>query len=386
MSLGKNQGPQPNTVTRLITTHDIAREAGVSRTTVSYVLNDRAGISVSPKTRKRVLATARRLGYVPNSAAEMLVTGRSRSIGVVLSRPELISEDGFIPVMIYGLNEVCKERGYRLLMEAVHDPPGADDYLDLVKSKRIDSMIIINPRKGDAALRKVIESKFPVLVWGSSERPQESAIATQENHASCQATSHLISLGHQRIAHIGHASLEYVAVHRRLEGYCTALRAAKLPFDEALFVEGDFTFESGYRAMKQILASNAHPTALFAGNDTIAVGAMLAIREVGLSIPEDFAVVGYDDLPIAAYACPPLTTVRTHPFKQGKLLAEAAIGLMDKEWIGSQQNVLPLELIVRESCGAKTKGQTISPEPKTDRGTSRASKRSLGATASAVEL
>ena len=237
-------------MTRPITTHDIAREARVSRTTVSYVLSDRPGISVSAKTRKRVLATARRLGYVPNSAAEMLVTGRSRSIGVVLSRPELISEDGFIPIMIYGLNEVCRERGYRLLMEAVHDPPGVDDYLDLAKSKRIDSMIVINPRKGDAALRKVIESKFPVLVSGSSERPQESAIATRDSGASRQVTNHLIALGHRRIAHIGHASLQYVAVYRRLEGYRAALRAAKLSFDEALFVEGDFTSESGYRAMK----------------------------------------------------------------------------------------------------------------------------------------
>jgi len=377
-------------VTRLITTHDIAREARVSRTTVSYVLSDRPGISVSPKTRKRVLATARRLRYVPNSAAEMLVTGRSRSIGLVLSRPELISEDGFIPIMIHGLNEVCKERGYRLLMEAVHDPPGVDDYVNLAKSKRIDSMIVVNPRKGDAALRKVIESTFPVLVWGSSERPQESAIATQESRASYQVASHLISLGHQRIAHIGHASLQYVAVHRRLEGYRAALGAAKLPFDEALFVEGDFTFESGYRAMKQLLASNAHPTALFAGNDTIAVGAMLAIREAGLCIPEDFAVVGFDDLPIATYASPPLTTVRTHAFEQGKLLAEAAIGLMDKERIGSQQDVLPLELIIRESCGAKTRGQGLSTSPwsgpKTRRRTSRASKQTLGAAASAVEL
>ena len=121
----------------------------MSRTTVSYVLSNRPGISVSPKTRKRVLATARKLGYVPNSAAEMLVTGRSRDIGAwSCSRPELISVDGFIPIMIYGLNEVCRERGYRLSMEAVHDPPGGDDYLDLAKSKRIDSMIVINPRKG----------------------------------------------------------------------------------------------------------------------------------------------------------------------------------------------------------------------------------------------
>ncbi|HEY5770594.1 MAG TPA: LacI family DNA-binding transcriptional regulator [Terrimicrobium sp.] len=367
-----------------ITTHDIAREAGVSRTTVSYVLSDRPGISVSSGTRKRVLNTARRLGYVSNSAAEMLVTGRSRSIGVVLSRPELISEDGFIPIMIYGLNEVCRARGYRLLMEAVHDPPGIDDYLDLAKSKRIDGMIVINPRKGDAALRKVVESKFPVLVSGSSERPEESAIATRECGASRQVTSHLISLGHRRIAHIAHASLHYVAVHRRLRGYRAALRAANLPFEKALFVEGDFTSESGYRAMKQILASKAHPTALFAGNDTIAIGAMLAVREAGLSIPEDFAVAGYDDLPIAAYACPPLTTVRTHAFMQGKLLAEAAIGLVDKERIGSQQDVLPLELIVRESCGAKRKG--ISPEPEKDRRTSRTSRLTFAAMAPAVEL
>jgi DNA-binding LacI/PurR family transcriptional regulator len=340
---------------RPVTTHDIAREAGVSRTTVSYVLRARPGISVGLKTRKRVLAAARKLGYVPNSAAEMLVTGRSRSIGLVLSRPELISQDGFIPVLIYGFNEVCRERGYRLMMEAVHDPPGADDYLDLAKSKRFDSMIVINPRKGDPALRKVIDSKFPVLVWGSSGRPGESAIATREGKASYRATSHLISLGHQRIAHIGHASLEYVAVNRRREGYRAALNAANLPFDKNLFVEGDFTYESGYRAMKHLLGSRANPTALFAGNDTIAFGAMLAIREAGLSIPEDVAVVGYDDLPAAAYACPPLTTVRTHAFEQGKLLAESAIALMAKEKIGSRQNVLPLELVIRKSCGAQMK-------------------------------
>jgi DNA-binding LacI/PurR family transcriptional regulator len=340
-------------MTRLITSHDIAREAGVSRTTVSYVLSDRPGVSVSSKTRKRVLATARRLGYVPNSAASMLVTGRSKSIGLVLSRPELICVDGFIPIMIHGLNEVCNERGYSLLMEAVHDPPDVDDYLDLAKSKRVDSMIIINPRKGDPALRRVIKTSFPVLVSGSAEQPKESAIATQDRKGSSRATGHLVALGHKRIAHISYASLNYHGALLRLEGYRTALEAAKLSFDSNLFAEGDFTAESGYQAMKQILASGSHPTALFAGNDTIAMGAMLALREAGVSIPKDFAVVGYDDLPVASYTCPPLTTIRTHAFEQGKLLAEAAIALMNNEHVGSQQDVLPLELIVRASCGAK---------------------------------
>ena len=377
-------------MTGTATTHDIAREAKVSRTTVSYVLNDRPGMSVSSATRKRVLATAQRLGYVPNSAAEMLVTGRSRSIGLVLSRPELLSFDGFIPIMIYGINEVCRERGYRLLMEAVHDPPARDDYLDVAKAKRTDCMIIINPRKGDIALRRIVESKFPVLVCGSSERPKESALATQETEASYQATRHLISLGHQRIAHISHASLEYVAVHRRLEGFRTALGAAKLSFEKAHFAEGDFTCESGYHAMKQILASNAkHPTALFAGNDTIAFGAMLAIREAGLSIPEDFAVVGYDDLPLAAYAAPPLTTIRTHAFEYGRLLAEAAMRLIIKDKIGSQQNVLPLELVIRDSCGAKREETTQSGSrsmSSKQRMNARASKERLKAMRSAVEF
>ena len=139
------------------------------------------------------------------------------------------------------------------------------------------------------------------------------------------------------------------------------LEAAELPFEKDLFAEGDFTAESGYQAMQRILASGASPTALFAGNDTIAMGALLALRQAGLSVPQDFAVVGYDDLPIASYTCPPLTTIRTHPYEQGKLLAKAAIALMNKEKVGSQQDVLPLELIVRESCGARSDGKSSLP-------------------------
>ena len=173
-------------MTRRVTTHDLAREAGVSRTTVSHVLNNQPGINLSPKTRERVLATARKLGYVPNSAAQMLVTGRSRCIGLVLSRPDLLAVDAFVAIMTHGLNEVCRERGYRLIMEAIQGPPGDDAYSNLAKSKRVDSLIIINPRKGDNALKRIIKSKFPVLIAGTTELPGENAITTQEGQASCQ--------------------------------------------------------------------------------------------------------------------------------------------------------------------------------------------------------
>src|ERR1700730_2048292 len=340
-------------MTQRVTTYDIAREAGVSRTTVSHILNKHPRVTLSEKTRERVLAAARKLGYVPNSAAQMLVTGRSQTIGLVLSRPDLVAIDAFVPTMMFGLNEACRAHGYRLLMEAIRDPESANAYLDLAKSKRIDGLIVINPRKGDVALRKIIESKFPILIFGSSGHPQENSVATEDARASCQATAHLLSLGHRRVAHISYAPLVYLPAKKRFEGFRKALRAANIPFDKRLFAEGDFTCESGYVAMQRILTANARPTAVIAGNDTLAVGAMVAVREAGFSIPQEFAVVGYDDIPAAAFTCPPLTTVRSHAFEQGKIVGQAAIALVNGKGVERQPAAVPLELVVRESCGAK---------------------------------
>ena len=171
--------------------------------------------------------------------------------------------------------------------------------------------------------------------------------------ASCRATAHLLSLGHRRIAHISYAPLVYVPARRRFEGYRKALRRAKVSFDKNLFAEGDFTCESGYLAMRQILAANAKPTAVFAGNDTLALGAMVAVRQAGFSIPEEFAVVGYDDIPAAAFAWPPLTTVRSHALEQGKIAGEAMIDLVNGSKQGRKTAIVPLELVIRESCGGK---------------------------------
>jgi DNA-binding LacI/PurR family transcriptional regulator len=370
-------------MTRRVTTYDIAREAGVSRTTVSHILNNHPGITISPKTRERVLATARTLGYVPNSAAQMLVTGRSQTIGLILSRPDLVAIDAFVPTAIFGLNEACRAHGYRLLMEAIRDPESEDSYLDLAKSKRIDGLIVINPRKGDKALRKAIESKFPILIFGSSGHPQENSIGTEDAQASCRATEHLLSLGHRRIAHISYAPLVYVPANRRFEGYREALKAANVPFNKKLFAEGNFTCESGYLGMRQILASDVQPTAVFAGNDTLALGAMVAVREAGFSIPQDFAVVGYDDIPSAAFACPPLTTIRTHALEQGKIVGEAAIALVKGIGTGRRSAIVPLELVIRESCGANMKAMTESSSGKSKPlkaqfSTARRSRKELG--------
>jgi DNA-binding LacI/PurR family transcriptional regulator len=175
-------------MSRRITTFDIAREAGVSRTTVSHILNDQPGVHLSAKTKARVLETARRFGYVANSAAQILVTGRSQSIGLVFPRGDLLAIDAFIPTMIRGLNEVCRARGYRLVMEVLRELSDEQAYLKLANSKRVGALIVINPRRGDRALAKVLKSKFPVLVAGTNDGPCRKTIADSGGH--CEPTGH----------------------------------------------------------------------------------------------------------------------------------------------------------------------------------------------------
>ena len=174
------------------------------------------------------------------------------------------------------------------------------------------------------------------------------------------ATRHLIGLGHRRIAHITYAPVRYIGSNERLKAYRRALDGAKVNFDENLVASGDFSMESGYHAMHEILARTHRPTALFAGNDTIAVGAISALREAGLSVPADVAVVGFDDLPIAAYTVPRLTTVTTQAGAQGEQAALAAIELLEGQRVGKRHCRLCLELIVRESCGARLLNSSVS--------------------------
>jgi DNA-binding LacI/PurR family transcriptional regulator len=337
-------------MTPRVTSTDIARHAGVSRTTVSFVLNEIAG--VSPKTRDRVLTTARKLGYVPNSAARMLVSGRSHTLGLVISRADLLLVDAFIPRLLYGIGRVCNSCGYKLLVEAVEESSKASAYLDLARSKRIDALMVLNPQVADKGLVKLIDMRFPVIIFGSIRHPKENSVNTDDLGAAREATSHLVSLGHRRIAHISYAALSYLAADARFQGYRQALKEGGIAFNKKLLAIGNFSSESGFDAMNEILQNRVIPTALFASNDTIAVGAMAAIRAAGLSVPGDIAVVGFDDLPFAAFTNPALTTVRSQAKELGEHAAHAAISLLEGKPVGIRRRVIPLELIVRESCGA----------------------------------
>jgi LacI family transcriptional regulator len=340
-------------MTRRVTSHDIALRAGVSRTTVSQVLNRRMDANISTKTRERVFQIAGELGYVPNSAARMLVSGRTRMLGLILSHPYLLSVDAFVPQMMYGISQVCQARGYELLVEAVEHGADAESYLRLTRGKRIDALIVLDPRDEDVGLRELIASKFPVLVLGWGDLPRENSLATVNKSIAEQVVQHLINLGHERIAHVSYAPLKQNGACVRYDGYRAALKGAGIRFQKSLFAEGCFTCSSGYDGMERILKSAVRPTALFAGNDTIAIGAMAAIRAAGLSIPEDIAIASIDDIPAAAFAHPPLTTMQTYPIEQGQLAAQRAIALLDGQAPPSEPALIQPKLVIRESCGAQ---------------------------------
>jgi DNA-binding LacI/PurR family transcriptional regulator len=351
--------------TRRVTSNDIAQAAGVSRTTVSFVLNEKIGTNISAETKARVLEAAEALGYVPNSAARMLVSGRSRTLGLILAHGDLMSVDAFAPPLMFGISRICNAHGYKLLVEAIEGGSQRDAYLDLAKSKRIDALIVLNPNSGDEGLVRMIESQFPVILFGSIGHSNENSIRPNTGKAAVRATRHLTELGHRRIAHITYAPVRYIGARERLRAFRRAIERARLEFDERLVASGDFSMESGYRAMKELLQVRDRPTALFAGNDTIAVGAIAALREAGLSVPRDVAVVGFDDLPFAAYCNPSLTTVNTDPIKQGQQAATAAIELLEGHSVGIRNCTISEKIIVRESCGARARAPKQKAPAKT---------------------
>jgi DNA-binding LacI/PurR family transcriptional regulator len=334
---------------RRVTSHDVARRAGVSRTTVSLVLNRSNAVSLSPETRERVLAAAAELRYTPDSAARMLVRGATETIGLLVSHPELLLFDAFVPQVLLGISRVADGHGYRVLLEPVPKGQDPNRYLKLVEGRRIDGLIVLNPQTEDPQLAALVERRYPVVLLGSVRHPREHTVNCATAAGVQGVIHHLAELGRRRIAHITFSPGGYIGTDLRLAAYRQTLQELGLRSDTRLEAEGAFSAESGYHAMQGLLGRKPLPDALFAGNDTIALGALAAIHERGLRIPDDVAVAGFDDLPIAAYAWPPLTTVRNPAIRQGELAAEMLVDLLHEREVAEPRIEVPTELVVRAS-------------------------------------
>lgn len=339
---------------RKVTSEDVAREAGVSRTTVSFVLNNTPNTNISEETRQRVLEAARKLGYRPNAAASALARRETRTIGLVLCQsPDRISADAFLPEVIRGLSRSAQAHGFKVLLEPVEDVTRPDAYITLVQERRIDGIVLSGPRSDDAQLPRLVDEGFPLVLLGQLQGVRAHFVDVDNVAGARRAVEHLLDLGHTRIGLITNAPLHYTASRDRLQGYREALTARGLSVDENLIRLGDFRSESGYAAMASLLDLPEPPTAVFAASDVVAFGAVAAAREQGLRIPEDIAIVGFDDVPLSRYMDPPLTTIRLPARELGARAGSLLIHIIANGGADTPQSaLLPTELVVRESCGA----------------------------------
>jgi LacI family transcriptional regulator len=334
-----------------ITSQDVANMAGVSRTTVSFVLNDVEGPVISMETRQRVRDAAERLNYVPDSRAQALAGRRAKAIGLVMTRsPHHIATDTFLPQIIGGLMDVIKDNKLRLLIEYVEMEHQDRAYLELASAKHIDGLLLLTPRLDDAGLRKLEEVDVPTVLMGDTEGLNLFSVDVDNQLAAQKAVEYLLELGHKKIACIAQAPVTFSAVPERVQGYKNALIQAGIEPDDELIRYADFTPESGYEQMKSLLGSGREFTAAFIASDNVAIGAKSALREAGIRIPENISIVGFDDIPWAQYADPPLTTVHLHAQELARRACLVLMDLLKGIEPEMRRQVIDTQLVVRKSC------------------------------------
>jgi LacI family transcriptional regulator len=335
---------------------EVARRAGVSRTTVSFVLNDVRDRGISEATRERVLAVAREIGYEPNAAARSLAGGATRTVALVVPQVAHLHVDAFLAQLVASVNEACHQHGLRLLIESTEGEgrePGG--FLQLVRSRSIDGLIVANLRTAEIEhLHRLRDSGVPLVVFGCN-LPAAAGFTTMgdDTWRSAQlAVRHLLALGHRRVGLVNFAPAIYHSAAQRERGWRQALKDHGITADKRWIVHGDISAHSGYEATRELLARDVGCTAIFAGNDTIAFGALRALHEAGLRVPHDMALVGYDDIPLAPFAAPALTSVRTDPIGHARLAVQLLRQQMGHAEAAPEAGLPAPVLVVRESCGA----------------------------------
>jgi LacI family transcriptional regulator len=331
------------------TSLDVAKVAGVSRTTVSFVLNDVPSVSISEATRQRVLDAAKNLNYSPNIAGKKLVSGKSYTIGLVLCQSaQQIFTDAFLPQVILGVEQAAIQQGFHVLLKPV-DPKEAGGYARLISENHVDGILLSGPRQDDAALMKLHQQRVPILLMGQLPNTDIPFVDVDATAGAELAVNHLIELGHQSIGMITNAPLDYTSAQQRRDGYVRALQNANFSVDGQYVKEGNYTPGSGFEAMRALLELVPRPTAVFVASDVVAMGALLAVKQAGLRLPEDIALVGFDDIPLAEYFDPPLTTVRLPAYELGWAGGERLIRIIQGEGLHDLSLLLDTKLITRKS-------------------------------------
>lgn len=330
-----------------LTLEDIAQMSGFSRSTVSRVIN--GDPNVSEKTRRKVLDLIQHIGFQPNLAARGLAVGRTRVIGLVIpSGLSAIFSDPYFPLVIQGVASACNVHEYSVMLWLAEPEYERKTMSQVLYNGLIDGVVVASMLMDDPLIDRLAESQRPFITIGRSPENDRISFIDVDNRAGAyQGVSYILHTGRRRVAVIN-GPHNMIAGRDRFQGYQDALRERGLYLQPELIAEGEFSDISGYLAMKRLLPH--HPDAVFVASDAMAFAAMRVIQEAGLCIPDDIAVVGFDDIPAAAISNPPLTTVRQPIQRTGSVAAEMLIERIEHPETQSCRIILPTELVIRSSC------------------------------------
>jgi LacI family transcriptional regulator len=316
----------------------------------------RADLPLRPETRRRVLAAVERLEYRPSVIARGLRLRRTRTLGMLV--PDIANP--FFPPIIRGAEEAARERGYELVLCNTDDSPERETAsLRLLRERQADGLLIATSRTADATLAAVRRERFPfVLVNRGSRVAGDLSVEVDNERLASAVVAHLASLGHRRIAHIA-GPLSTTTGAERAAGYRDALRAHGIASERALVAEATaYSDEAGYVAATALLAER--PTAIFAANDLLMLGALRALREADLAVPHDMSLVGVNDIPLVGLIDPPLTTVRVPAREMGQVGTRMLIAVLEGERLARKRVLLDTQLIVRGSTAAPSRAKVVA--------------------------
>ncbi|RPH75102.1 LacI family transcriptional regulator [bacterium] len=328
-----------------VTIFDVAEASGVSYGTVSRVINN--GPHVKPTTRAKVMDAIERLGYVINRQAQNLARGQTDAIGVLV--PDLGT--GYIGEIMRGIDAELERVGYDLMLFTTHRRAAKEaNYVTTLVQGVVEGLLIVLPRNPADYLGALRSHSFPhVLIDHQGVDSDGPAVGATNWQGAFLATEYLINLGHQRIGFIT-GSMDLGCSQDRLEGYKSALRTHHVPEQPELIYEGDFFQSTGVTGANALLDLPEPPTAIFASNDVMAMGAMDAIRHRGLRIPDDISIMGFDNIPQSAMVYPPLTTVQQPLEQMGRVATQILLEMLEQSQVSGRRIDLPTELILRASC------------------------------------
>src|SRR4030066_220429 len=336
---------------------DIAVLAGVSRSTVSKVVNNYANIS--DETKEKVIEVIKKYGYVPQASARNLAGKSNKMMGVFITdvnhdskELRVLESDYFSPFTTAAIDYADKFE-YNILTLVIDKKRKFDKARKLLYNKTISGGIFIGAENNVEEIFELIRSGFKLVIIDQEKYKDRTLgphiiINSANLEGAYKATKHLIEYGHQEIAHIC-GDMNKFSGFKRLEGYKKALNEEGLPIKEEYIVEGDFTEDSGYEAAKKLFSKKNKITGIFASNDTMAIGAMRFIKEIGYKIPDDISIVGYDDIKIARYISPSLTTVGISMLEMASIAVKNLIKFIEKDIVYLKYNTVTTNLVIRES-------------------------------------